>query len=112
LYLLNFAQQIQQEVLGKDLCLSTSPDRKWLAYCQAAGDSPTGHWLIVESADGQQKAKIPLGENWLYFTTGNWLDNERLVFNLFPESEEELYPIVVVTLCVTMSETTFHDKLL
>jgi len=93
---LNFAQQIQQEVLGKDLCLSTSPDRKWLAYCQAAGDSPTGHWLIVESADGQQKAKIPLGENWLYFTTGNWLDNERLVFNLFPESEEELYPIVVV----------------
>jgi len=97
-YRLDFDQQIQQEISEDNTCFSTSPDRKWLAYCQIASDSPTGLWLIVESADGQQQKKLPAKQEWQWYIGSTWLDNERLVFNLWKDKSivTAIYPVAVV----------------
>jgi hypothetical protein len=75
-------------------CLSTSPDGKWMAYCPRDDASPTGQWLIVESADRQQTNKVPT-EN--VFSFGQmWLNNKQLIF-LFAQPERTgPRPMVVI----------------
>jgi Tol biopolymer transport system component len=94
-YLLKFDQQVEQEIAGRKFCFSTSPDGKWLAYCEFPVDSSTGGWLIVEGNNGQQVKKLPMGKDWNFFTATTWLGNERLVFNLLRDTGE-VSPVVVV----------------
>ncbi|MBN2148097.1 MAG: hypothetical protein JW726_11950 [Anaerolineales bacterium] len=85
LNLLHFDPQVTVEPfeLGSGSDLSASPDGKWLAYVQLSDSSPTGQWLIVESADRQQQYRIPIQMNLLYSGSYQWLDNQRLIFTLF-----------------------------
>ncbi len=101
--LLRFDPQLQSEDIP-DIdfgCLSTSPNGEWLAYCQFSDDSPTGQWLIVESADWGQQKKVPLGMRLVDFGDHLWLDNQRLIFVALFENPEEhssvkAYPMVVI----------------
>lgn len=84
-------------------CLATSPDGKWIAYEQDSDESPTGHWLIVLSADGQRQNKVPKDPDWISFGDYVWLDNQHLIFNNFinPPAAQRLqtnpaYSIVIV----------------
>jgi hypothetical protein len=94
--LLHFDPQGVEDIPGIDTgCLSTSPDGNWLAYCPLSDDSPTGRWLIVESADRQQKKKVPMDIHLIYFGDYEWLDNQHLIFPLIRQ-EFELRPMVVI----------------
>jgi hypothetical protein len=94
-HLLRFDPQIQLENFSgiEFSCLSTSPDGKWLAYCLASDDSPTGVWLIVESADRQQRYQV--SASFLFFNVYEWLDNQRLIFPLGRKGNE-YSPMVVI----------------
>jgi hypothetical protein len=96
--LLHFESQVRVESLpGIDFpCLSTSPDGQWLAYCPLSDDSPTGQLLIVESADQQQKKKVPLKLDVLYYHSYQWLDNQQLIFPLVQKDDEKLRSMGVV----------------
>jgi hypothetical protein len=94
--LLHFDPQGVEDFPGVDTgCLSTSPDGNWLAYCTLSDDSPTGQWLIVESADRQQQKKVPMDIHLIYFRDYEWLDNQRLIFPLIRE-EGKFCPMVVI----------------
>jgi len=95
---LNFDQRVQQEISSETSCFSTSPDGRWLAYCQFSDNPAADELLIVESADGQQQKNLPIGQDWYWFSTSTWLDNQRLVFNLWKDRSviPMLYPVVVV----------------
>jgi len=84
LQLLHFEPQIHMETIQRinsdGLCFSTSPDGKWLAYCQFSDESPKGQWLFVESADWQQQKRIPIDTSLAHFGPHLWLDNEHLIF--------------------------------
>jgi len=86
------------ENAGDPLCYPTSPDGKWIAYDQDSEESPTGRWLVVQSADGQQQKKIPVDQYWLSFYDYTWLDNQHLIFNDFknPEQRNPAYAVVVI----------------
>jgi len=92
-YILNLEQGSKQELPEKTLCFSTSPDGQWLAYCQYEEEV-----LIIQSANGQEVITLPVGEDW-WLSGSAWLDNQRLVFNLFWKDETEIKsirPVVVV----------------
>jgi hypothetical protein len=104
--LLHFAPEVKLETILESsddvYCQTTSPDRKWIAYEQDSDESPTGRWLIVQSADGQQK-KLPSDEHWIGFGDYVWLDNQHLIFNDFsnpPDVQRSqtypAYPMVVI----------------
>jgi hypothetical protein len=99
--LLHFVPELKLETIiesSNDVyCKTTSPDGKWIAYDQDSEESPTGQWLIVQSADGQQK-KLPSDENWVDFGDYVWLDNQRLIFNDFknPIQRNPGYAVVVI----------------
>lgn len=93
--LLHFDPQGVEDLPAIDTyCLSTSPDGNWLAYSRFSDDSPTGQWLIVESADRQQMKRVPMDTGVQYFCA-DWLDNQRLIFPLIRE-EYEMRPMVVI----------------
>lgn len=100
LQLLRFEPDIHREtIIGIDPnagCFSTSPDGKWLSYCPQSSDSPTGQWLIVESADGQVQKKVPMDLRLIYFGAYQWLDNQRLTFPLIQVEHQPAYPVVVI----------------
>jgi hypothetical protein len=79
-------------------CLSTSPDGKWLTYCLFSNESPTGRWLIVESADLQQQEKFSMDMNLRYLGDYLWLDNQRLIFPLIrdPNEHPRAYSMMVI----------------
>jgi WD40-like Beta Propeller Repeat len=81
---------------GIDLsCLSTSPDGKWVAYCSLSEGSPTGEWLMVESADRQQHFQIAMNNHLIWFNTYEWLDNQHLIFPLIEEDKRN-YSMMVI----------------
>ncbi len=96
-HLLRFNPQLQLEDLpGIDIaCLSTSPNGQWIAYCVLSEDSPTGQWLIVESADRQQHYQVPIDLHLAYFGAYEWLDNQRLVFP-FMQEIATVYPVMII----------------
>jgi len=100
LQLLRFKPDIHVEtIIGIDPdagCFSTSPDGKWLSYCPQSSDSPTGQWLIVESANGQVQKKVPMDIHLIYFGAYQWLDNQRLTFPLIQAEHQPAYPTVVI----------------
>ncbi len=104
LKLLHFEPQVHLETIPEvdpdANCLATSPDGKWLAYCPVSDDSPTGQWLIVQSADGNQQKKVPLGIYLWYLGSYGfpWLDNQHLAFlRIVPnEYPREGYPVVII----------------
>jgi hypothetical protein len=100
LQLLRFEPDIHREtIIGIDPnagCFSTSPDGKWLSYCPQSSDSPTGQWLIVESADRQEQKKVPMDLRLIYFGAYQWLDNQRLTFPLIQAEYQPAYPVVVI----------------
>jgi len=90
------------ETTSEPLCDGTSPDGKWIAYEQDSKESPTGSWLIVQSADGKQQKRIPMNPDWRSFGDYVWLDNQHLLFNDFinlPDvqrlQDSPAYPMVV-----------------
>ena len=92
LSLLNFSQQTQREISGLIEAVGTSPDRKWLSYSNAGSEN-----LLIESANGEIQAQVPLKQGWLTFNQGFWLDNEQLWFPIFPRIQEgEVAPMVLV----------------
>lgn len=101
--LLHFAPEVNVETILESnddvYCQATSPDGRWIFYVQDDKESPTGSWLIVQSADGQQK-KLPSNEHWIGFGDHIWLDNQNLIFNDFGNSpdmqSEPAHPMVVV----------------
>jgi hypothetical protein len=105
--LLQFTPEVNMEtiqgIVGDPFCLATSPDGDWIVYEQDSPESPTGRWLIVQSADGQQEKKVPKNPDWANFGDYVWLDNQHLIFNDFhnlPDIQRThvypAYPIVVV----------------
>ncbi len=99
--LLRFGPQLQsKDLLDIDSgCLSTSPNGEWLAYCQFSDDSPTGQWLVVESAGQENQKKVPMGKHLIYFGDYLWLDNQRLIFTFLENPDEHpviAYPMVVI----------------
>jgi hypothetical protein len=105
LQLIRFEPQVHLETIpGVDPesnCLTISPDGNWLAHCPMSNDSPTGQWLIIQSADGHQKNKVPV-EIYLHnvgaYGFPPWLDNQHLAFlRIVPnEYPREGYPIVII----------------
>lgn len=78
-------------------CLSTSPDGRWLAYCQLSSDSPTGQWLIVQSPNGQEVYNAPMDMNAIYFDSYLWLDNQNLIFPLVESNRRpQAYSMLVI----------------
>jgi hypothetical protein len=94
--LLHFDPQVWLEDLPAigTYCLLTSPDGNWLAYNRFSDDSPTGQWLIVESADQQQEKRVPMDTGVQSFCA-TWLDNQRLIYPLI-RKEWEMRPMVVI----------------
>lgn len=76
-------------------CLAISPGGKWLAYCTLSDVSPTGEWLIVESADRQQYYRFAMDTHLIWFGSHEWLDDQRLIFPLLREMAA-VYPMVVI----------------
>jgi Tol biopolymer transport system component len=98
LYLLRFDPQVTMEAfdIGDGSVLSASPDGQWLAYIQYSDTSPTGQWLIIESADQQQQHIVPMPENLLdFWCSCHWLDSQRLIFPLV-RGKYDLRPMVVI----------------
>jgi hypothetical protein len=93
-YFINFAQGSVQEILKDRSCFSTSPNGQWLAYCQ--GPEPfVLEWLIIESANGEQMARLPINIDW-FFGSPDWLDNQRLVFDLWKDKSKPLLSVLPV----------------
>lgn len=93
--ILDFTQNRQREISHVFENESVSPDGKWLAYFQLGQIDNT---LIVESSDGQVKARIPVGEDWLILMgSPPWLDNERLWISTWPDIKKgESAPVVII----------------
>lgn len=105
--LLRFIPDVKVEtvpgITGDPFCFATSPDGKWIAYEQDSNESPTGSWLIIQSADGQQQKRVSRNPDWVDFVDYIWLDNQHFIFNNFinpPDIQRAqaypAYPVVVV----------------
>jgi hypothetical protein len=97
-YRLDFTPYKEQDFLPYASCLSTSPDGKWLTYCQDFPDRSAERWLTVESANGQEMKKVRIEKDWDVFTILSWLDNQRLVFNLRKDTGNyaSIRPVIVL----------------
>lgn len=80
-YRLDFAPHSERDLPPHASCLSTSPDGKWLTYCQDFPDRSAERWLTVESANGQEMKKFSIEKDWDVYRILTWVDNQRLVFN-------------------------------
>ncbi len=98
LSILDFEQNTRRELSGKLLdYAAVSPNGEWLAY----NYKPDGEKekLVIESADGQAKAQVPVGQGWLMYTGMPWLDNERLWFSVFPDIDKvSVAPVIIINL--------------
>jgi hypothetical protein len=97
-YRLDFAPLREQELPSDAFCLSTSPDGKWLTYCQDFSDRSMGKWLTVESVNGQEMKNIRIEKDWAAYGILTWLDNQRLVFNLRKKKDNyaSIRPVIVL----------------
>ena len=107
-YIQYFDRQAYKEELSDRSCLSTSPDGNWYSYCTLSSDSPTGKWLIVQSADRYQKLKLPLDMYLLSLDPRSWLNNQQLIFSIF--REHEVYPMVIINPFLGKTELQHLDS--
>jgi len=71
---------------GKDF--SVSPDRTLLAYQRTlldAHDNMVGEELVIADKSGEELISLPWEDEWLQIV--DWLDNQRVVINLFKRQE-------------------------
>lgn len=107
-YRLNLEHRAQDEMSNDVRFLGVSPNRKWLAYYQQI-DAGTS-WLVVETANGQQIAKLPMNEDWVSYTeSGAWLNNERLVFNLWKDRLSSQVPGIYPSVAVNPFTDDYQD---
>jgi len=91
--ILHFIDPLQEEPIGENACLDTSPDGRWFSYCVNADQ------LMVESADRGQKFTTPLDPT---LSTEHrphiWLDNRHVVFNPYRQIADfgDILTVVVV----------------
>jgi hypothetical protein len=93
-YRLDFAPHRELDLPQYASCLSTSPDGKWLTYCQDFPDLSAERWLTVESANGQEMKKIRIEKDWDVYRVLTWLDNQRLVFNSLENTP--ISPVIIL----------------
>ena len=105
----DFEKRSFQIISGSRGDLSVSPDGEWLAYYVISKDSPTGLWLTVENASGQQK-RIPLQQDWYRGMGIKWLDNQRFVYNMWnAKTITPIYPIIVINPFTGVTQTLNSD---
>ena len=75
---------------------TVSPDGTWLAYYEVSASSPTGMWLTIENAEGQQK-RVPMQPDWDWGIIMRWLDNRRFAYNIWDRNSiTPIYPVVII----------------
>jgi len=94
-FLINFNKGMEREEVPDYDCLSTTPDGKWLSYCPFSPDSPTGQWLIIESADRKMQKKVAIDNNLIPPLSHIWIDDQKMLLTLLDDSYE-VRPLVSI----------------
>lgn len=65
-YIINFVSDTTDQIPEDQFCSSTSPDGKWMAYCQRSTEPSVAEWLVIKDAYGQEVNRLPIEPDWFY----------------------------------------------